>query len=52
MTVDCFFHMIALDKKVKNGQLRLVLLRELGHGIIFDSVNLLLLRETLESIRN
>jgi 3-dehydroquinate synthase len=48
LTPDDFLRLMAVDKKVKDGQLRLILLRELGQGIIAGDVDVQRLRETLE----
>lgn len=47
LTADDFLQLMAVDKKVKDGQLRLILLRGLGQGIIVADVEPRLLRETL-----
>jgi 3-dehydroquinate synthase len=44
---DDFLRLMAVDKKVKDGQLRLILLRDLGQGVIAENVDPRLLRETL-----
>ncbi|MBK8183875.1 MAG: 3-dehydroquinate synthase [Candidatus Competibacteraceae bacterium] len=51
MTADDFLRLMAVDKKVKDGRLRLILLRDLGQGVIADDVNPQLLRDTLEGKR-
>ena len=48
LTPDDFLRLMAVDKKVKDGQLRMILLRELGQGIIADQVDPRFLQETLE----
>jgi 3-dehydroquinate synthase len=48
MTSDDFLRLMALDKKVKEGRLRLILLRDLGQAVIVDRVDPHLLRQTLE----
>ena len=48
LTADDFLRLMAVDKKVKDGRLRLILLRGLGNGVIADAVDPRLLRETLE----
>ena len=48
LTADDFLRLMAVDKKVKDGRLRLILLRGLGNGVIADEVDPRLLRETLE----
>lgn len=49
LTADDFLRLMAVDKKVKEGQLRLILLRALGHGVIAETVDPRLLRDTLEA---
>ncbi len=48
LTPEDFLRLMAVDKKVKDGQLRLILLRELGQGIIAEQVDPRFLQETLE----
>jgi len=48
LTADDFLRLMAVDKKVKEGQLRFILLRALGHGVIAEAVDPRLLRDTLE----
>ena len=47
LTADDFLRLMAVDKKVKDGRLRLILLRGLGNGVIADEVDPCLLRKTL-----
>jgi len=47
LTADDFLRLMAVDKKVKDGRLRLILLRGLGNGVIADEVDPSPLRETL-----
>ena len=49
LTADDFLRLMAVDKKVKEGQLRFILLRALGHGVIAEAVDPRLLRDTLEA---
>ena len=49
LTADDFLRLMAVDKKVKEGQLRFILLRALGHGVIAETVDPRLLRDTLEA---
>jgi 3-dehydroquinate synthase len=42
---------MAVDKKVQDGRLRLILLRDLGQGVIAGDVDARRLRETLEAGR-
>ena len=42
---------MAVDKKVQDGRLRLVLLQPLGHGVITEQVDPVLLRATLDACR-
>ncbi len=51
LTSDDFLRLMAVDKKVKDGRLRLILLRELGRAVIAEEISLQLLRETLEANR-
>ncbi|HMQ13541.1 MAG TPA: 3-dehydroquinate synthase [Candidatus Competibacter phosphatis] len=51
LTADDFLSLMAVDKKVQDGRLRLILLRGLGQGIIADDVDPIRLRETLEARR-
>jgi 3-dehydroquinate synthase len=46
-----FLELIAVDKKVQDGRLRLILLRKLGHGVIAEQVDPALLQATLEACR-
>ncbi len=46
-----FLQLMAVDKKVQDGRLRLVLLQSLGHGVIAEQVDPALLRATLEACR-
>ena len=47
LTPDDFLRLMAVDKKVKDGKLRLILLRGLGHGVIAGDVDPQRLQETL-----
>jgi 3-dehydroquinate synthase len=47
LTPDDFLRLMAVDKKVKDGRLRLILLRDLGQAVIAEQVDLRALRETL-----
>lgn len=49
LSADDFLRLMAVDKKVKDGQLRLILPRGLGQSIIADDVDPILLRKTLEA---
>ena len=49
MTVDKFMSLMAVDKKVKNGQIRLVLLKGIGQAILSDDYDKKQLYQTLES---
>ncbi len=48
LSADDFLRHMAVDKKVKDGQLRLVLLRQLGQAVV-DTVPEAVLRETLNA---
>lgn len=52
LTADDFLRLMAVDKKVKDGRLRLILLRNLGDGVIADDIAPSLLRDTLEAGRS
>lgn len=52
MTVDDFLDLMAVDKKVLDGHLRLVLLEALGRAVVTDQFSLSLLKETLSSSHN
>jgi 3-dehydroquinate synthase len=47
LTADDFLRLMAVDKKVQDGRLRLILLRDLGQGVIVDDVDTGKVRETL-----
>ena len=51
LTTDDFLRLMAVDKKVRDGRLRLILLRDLGRGVIAGAVDPQRLRETLEAAR-
>jgi 3-dehydroquinate synthase len=51
LSADDFLRLMAVDKKVKEGRLRLILLRDLGHGVIAEAVDPRLLRDTLDADR-
>ena len=46
---EAFLQLMAVDKKVQDGRLRLILLKTLGEGVIADPVDSNLLRATLEA---
>lgn len=48
LTPEDFLRLMAVDKKVQNGRLRLILLREFGQGVIAEQVDPRFLQETLE----
>ncbi len=52
MTVTQFMDLMAVDKKVKNGQIRLVLLKQLGQAVISEDYPASLLAETLDQFIN
>jgi 3-dehydroquinate synthase len=52
MTVDQFMDLMAVDKKVKEGVIRLVLLKGIGQAVISDDYSMALLRETLASFQD
>ena len=45
--VDAIVELMGMDKKVLNGQLRLVLLRTIGDAFIADDVDIEMLKQTL-----
>ena len=49
MTPERFIELMSLDKKVLDGRIRLVLLKQLGEAVVTDSADPDLLRETLLS---
>ncbi len=51
LTPDDFLRLMAVDKKVQDGRLRLILLRDLGHGVIADDMDRACVRETLTAAR-
>lgn len=51
MTPDDFIRLMGVDKKVVDGQLRLVLLEKLGHGIVTDDIDMALLQQTFDACR-
>ncbi|HRD49147.1 MAG: 3-dehydroquinate synthase [Candidatus Competibacter sp.] len=46
---DDFLRLMAVDKKVQDGRLRLILLRDLGCGVIADDVEIDSIRETIKA---
>lgn len=50
LAIDDFLQLMAVDKKVKDGQLRLILLRDLGQAVIAGQVEPQFLQETLEHV--
>ena len=51
LTPDDFLRLMAVDKKVQEGRLRLILLRDLGQAVIAGDVDARRLRETLAAGR-
>ena len=49
LTPDDFLRLMAVDKKVQDGRLRLILLRDLGRGVIADDVDIDPIRETIKA---
>ncbi len=49
MGVEQYLKLMGLDKKVVDGQIRFVLLKGIGHAVIYSEVPADLLRETLEA---
>ncbi|HPF57208.1 MAG TPA: 3-dehydroquinate synthase [Candidatus Competibacteraceae bacterium] len=50
LTPDDFLRLMAVDKKVKDGRLRLILLRDLGQAVIASDTDPHFLRETLKHV--
>ncbi len=50
LSADRFLELMALDKKVKDGKLRLVLLKDIGKAILTDDVDLTLLHSTITEL--
>ena len=48
LTPADFLRLMAVDKKIQDGRLRLILLRDLGQGVIAENVDADRLREMLE----
>lgn len=46
--VEKYLELMGLDKKVEDGKIRFVLLKEIGHAVIYGDVSPALLRQTLE----
>ena len=49
--VEQVLDLMRLDKKVRSGQVRLVLLRDVGQGVVTDEFDQAALRGTLEECR-
>ncbi|MEE4376196.1 MAG: 3-dehydroquinate synthase [Candidatus Competibacteraceae bacterium] len=47
LSIEDFLRLMAVDKKVQSGRLRLILLKELGRGIVVDDIDPALLHATL-----
>jgi len=52
MTVEQFMTLMAVDKKVQNGVIRLVLLQGIGKAVISDDYSPDMLTKTLESFQH
>lgn len=52
LSVERYLELMAVDKKVQAGKLRLVLLRELGNAFVCDTFNDIKLKQTLENCRS
>ncbi|UCE89142.1 MAG: 3-dehydroquinate synthase, partial [Pseudomonadota bacterium] len=51
MSTANFMDLMAVDKKVRDGKLRLVLLERMNHAVLVDNVETALLHETIEACR-
>lgn len=51
ISTDRFLELMAVDKKVKSGRIRLVLLKSIGEAVIMEDFDNELLRQTLEHTR-
>lgn len=51
LSIDRYLELMAVDKKVLDGQLRLVLLRKLGEAFVCDSFDQAKLQQTLDTCR-
>ena len=51
LTAERFLELMAVDKKVLDGHLRLVLLRDIGHAVVTDAIDMQKLYATIESPR-
>jgi len=49
ISVEQFLSLMAVDKKVLDGKLRLVLMKDMGHSVISDDFSLDVLKETLNA---
>ena len=47
--VDKFLELMGLDKKVEGGKMRFVLLKQIGHAVVYGEVPTSLLRQTLQA---
>jgi 3-dehydroquinate synthetase len=47
--VEKYLELMGLDKKVEGGKMRFVLLKQIGHAVIYGDVPPELLRQTLEA---
>jgi 3-dehydroquinate synthase len=47
--VEKYLELMGLDKKVEGGKIRFVLLKQIGHAVIYSEVPPALLQQTLEA---
>ena len=52
MTLESFFNLMSVDKKVLDGRLRLILLKSLGEAVVTDQFSQYLLEQTLQDALN
>jgi len=50
LSVPGFLELMAVDKKAQAGRIRLVLLKEIGHGVVTDAVDSTVLGQSIEAL--